>query len=64
MVASELTLRMLKHITISQQLSMTLNKKPNFCQEKLHSECHCVECPSPASYPIHLKSHVTKSSPF
>ena len=39
-------------------------EKLNFWQERLHSDCHCVECPSPASYLIHLRNHVAKSSPF
>ena len=32
----------------------TLNEKPNFWQEKMDSDYHCIECPSPVSYPIHL----------
>ena len=29
----------------------TLNEKPNFWQERLHSDCHYVECPIPCFLP-------------
>ena len=39
-------------------------EKLNFWPEKLYSDYHYVECSSPASYPIHLRNHVAKSSLF